>query len=367
MAKNIIEKIWQAHVVVQKEGHPQIFAIDKMLLHEVTSAQAFDELRSRGLAVKQPQRLLATVDHSIPTDTDRQNIKDTLARKQVDTLRRNAEDFGVKLYDFGSEYQGVVHVMGPELGFTLPGTTIVCGDSHTATHGAFGALAFGVGTSEVGHVLAAGCILQHQPNTMRVEFTGTFQAGVGAKDAIMQLIAMIGIGGAKGHIIEYTGDAVRAMSMEARMTLCNMSIECGARAGLIAPDQTTFDYLQGREYAPSGAAWDQAIIQWQALASDAGCSYDKSIEIDVATLKPMVSWGINPEQAIAIDAAVPTLAQLPTSHHAMAEQAYAYTKLSPGQTLQGEKVDWAIYRQLYQWAYRRFTCGSTSPQRSSCV
>jgi 3-isopropylmalate/(R)-2-methylmalate dehydratase large subunit len=340
--KNIIEKIWDTHVIKHTKGHPQVFSIDRMLMHEVTSAQAFDELRKRSLKIKYPERVLATLDHSIPTSTDRHIIEDEQARNQVETLRKNAKEFGVTLYDFGSEYQGVVHVTGPELGFTHPGTTIVCGDSHTSTHGAFGALAFGVGTSEVGHVLATGCILQHKPKTMRVNFKGQLQPNVTAKDVIMKLIAIIGIGGGKGHIIEYTGEAIENMSMEARMTLCNMSIECGARAGLIAPDQTTYDYLKGRKYAPQGDEWDKAIGLWEQLKSDTGCHYDEAIEIDVSELKPMVSWGINPEQAISIEQHVPHLHELPKTHHGMAKKAYEYTGLAAGEAIKGKKIDWAF-------------------------
>lgn len=342
MAKNIIDKIWDAHVVMQKPQHPVVFAIDKMLLHEVTSAQAFDELRKRGLKVRYPDKLIATLDHSIPTSQNRDQIKDPMARQQVETLRCNAKEFGIKLYDFNSNSQGIVHVMGPELGFTLPGETLVCGDSHTSTHGAFGTLAFGVGTSEAGHVMATGCILQQRPRTMKVEFRGNFQQNTTAKDAIMKLIAVIGIGGAKGHIIEYVGEAIQGLSMEARMTLCNMSIECGARAGLIAPDQVTFDYLAGRPYAPKGEAWQQAVENWKSLVSDKGCHYDQSIVIDLDKLKPMVSWGINPEQAIAIDETVPELADLPQTHHVMAQQAYEYTRLKPGQAIKGQPIDWAF-------------------------
>jgi len=342
MPKNIIEKIWQKHVVAQEPGHPIIFAIDKMLLHEVTSAQAFDELKKRGLKVRYPDRIIATLDHSIPTSKTRSIIQDELARKQVEALRDNTKKFGIKLYDFGSQFQGIVHVIGPELGFTLPGSTLVCGDSHTSTHGAFGALAFGVGTSEVAHVLATGCILQEQPKTMNVELHGSFDPEVSAKDAIMKLIALIGIGGAQGYIIEYTGDAVSALSMEGRMTLCNMSIECGARAGLIKPDQKTFDYLKDRPLAPKGMDWDNAVKDWLALASDSGCHYDKTIRINVNELKPMITWGINPEQAIAIDETLPYPIEMPETHRAMAEQAYAYTKLTPGIPIKGTKIDWAF-------------------------
>ncbi len=342
MSKNIIEKIWDAHIVEQQPGHPTIFAIDKMLLHEVTSAQAFAELKKRGIAVRHPDRLIATLDHSIPTNKNRLQIRDVTARTQVETLRQNAKAHGIQLYDFGSKYQGIVHVMAPELGFTLPGNTIVCGDSHTSTHGAFGALAFGVGTSEVAHVLATGCILQEKSKTMKVAFNGQFQAGVSAKDAIMKLIATIGMGGAKGHIIEYTGDSIKQMSMAARMTLCNMSIECGARAGLIAPDEITFAYLRDRPHAPRDKNWQAALQQWQTLSSDPDCTYDQIITIDLNHLKPMVSWGINPEQAIAIDEYVPALNDITATHRAMAEQAYTYTQLRPGQPIQGQRIDWAF-------------------------
>ncbi len=334
MAKNIIEKIWDAHVVTQIEGHPQVFAIDKMLLHEVTSAQAFDELRRRGLKVPYPDSIIATVDHSIPTSKDRFIIKDKMARIQVESLRKNAKEFGIKLYDFDSQHQGIVHVMGPELGFTLPGITLVCGDSHTSTHGAFGALAFGVGTTEVGHVLATGHILQHKPKTMKIEFKGKMNEGVSAKDIIMKLIATIGVGGGKGYIIEYTGEVFKSMSMEARMTICNMTIECGARAGLIAPDEITFDYLNGRAYAPQGSEWDKAINSWRKLASDPGCSYDKVVEIDISTLTPMVTWGINPEQAIGINEIIPEVSD--------GERAYSYTQLKSGQPIKGQPIDWAF-------------------------
>lgn len=334
MSKNIIEKIWDAHVFSQKTGHPAVFNIDRMLLHEVTSAQAFDELRRRKLVVRYPERIIATVDHSIPTAGDRAAIADLNAKIQVETLRKNCLEFGIKLYDIGSNQQGIVHVMGPELGFTLPGSTLVCGDSHTSTHGAFGVLAFGVGTSEVGHVFATGAILQYRPQTMKVHFTGNLPKNVTPKDVIMKLIAEIGVGGAKGHIIEYTGAAIQAMTMEARMTICNMSIECGARAGLIAPDVMTFAYLHNRPYAPKGLAWDEAVARWRTLPSDPGCHYDKTVEICLDTLIPMVTWGINPGQAIGIDEVIP---DLPDN-----KAAYEYTRLQPGQPIRGQRIDWAF-------------------------
>ena len=334
MPKNIIEKIWDAHVIVQKKGHPVVFAIDKMLLHEVTSAQAFDELHRRGLKVRYPDRIIATIDHSIPTTKTRAVIDDVNARLQVEALRKNIVEHGITFYDFDSKHQGIVHVVGPELGFTLPGTTLVCGDSHTSTHGAFGVLAFGVGTSEVAHVLATGAILQYKPKTMKVEFKGQLPRGVTAKDLIMKFIATIGVGGAKEYIIEYTGDAISTMSMEARMTLCNMSIECGARAGLIAPDETTFHYLKNKPFAPKDEAWVLSVEKWQALKSDAGCQYDKVVEMELNKLTPMVTWGINPEQAIGIDELIP--------HLENAEKAYTYTKLSPGQPIKHQPLDWAF-------------------------
>jgi 3-isopropylmalate/(R)-2-methylmalate dehydratase large subunit len=343
MKRTIIDKIWESHVVPAGEaGVPDILTIDFMLLHEVTSIQAFDLLKARQIPLYDKSRLVATLDHSIPTRRNRLEIYDDAARTQVETLRKVCAEHELPLFDFGSGYQGIVHVIGPELGLTQPGMTIVCGDSHTSTHGAFGALAFGVGTSEVGHVLAAGSILQRRPKTMRVEFAGKFRPGVYAKDAIVKLIADIGISGANGHVIEYTGDAVRAMSMEERMTVCNMSIECGARAGLVSPDDTTIAFLKERRYAPKDSDWSRAESYWRSLASDPGATYDREVRIDVSALSPMVTWGTNPEQAISIDAAVPHLAALPESHRTVAAQAMAYTKLSEGQPIRGVKVDWAF-------------------------
>jgi len=340
--KTIIEKIWDAHVITQKPGHPALFAIDFMLMHEVTSAQAFDVLRAYNLPLFAPDRLLATLDHSIPTRANRFEIYDESARSQVEALRNNAKEFAVPLFDFGSGKQGIVHVVGPELGITQPGMTIVCGDSHTATHGAFGALAFGVGTTEVGHVLAAGCILQDKPKTMKVEFSGKFSKGVFAKDAILKLIAEIGIGGANGHIIEYTGEAIRAMSMEERMTVCNMSIECGARAGLVAPDEKTFAFIKGRACAPSDERWQDAVEYWRSLCTDEGAEYDREITIDVSALSPMVTWGTNPEQGSEINATVPMIHALPSERQGAAKKALDYVKLQEGQALSSVPIDWAF-------------------------
>ncbi len=340
--KNIIDKIIETHIVEQKEAHPAVFAIDFTLLHEVTSAQAFQALEQRGLSLYEPTRFLATIDHSVPTRQNREVIFDKLAKRQVEALRENAEKFGVRFYDFDSQHQGIVHVIGPELGVTQPGMTIVCGDSHTATHGAFGALAFGIGTSVLGHVMATGCLLFQRPKTMHVEFKGHFNPGVYAKDAIMKLIAEIGIGGATGHVIEYTGEAIRAMSMEERMTVCNMSIECGAVAGLVAPDETTYDYIKGRPFAPKGDAWNDAVHYWESLKSDDNAHYDEKIVIDVSALGPMVSWGTNPEQAIQINEAIPTIDSLPDNKKIMAEKALEYIQLTEGAPIENVPLDWAF-------------------------
>lgn len=340
-ARNIVEKIWDSHVVTQLEGHPAVFAIDLMLLHEVTSAQAFQTLEAKGLPLADPKRLLATIDHSIPTRQNRWEIYDESARAQVEALRQNCKTHGIPFLDF-DKGQGIVHVVGPELGVTQPGMTIVCGDSHTSTHGAFGALAFGVGTSEVGHVLATGCLLQQKPKSMQVEFNGRFRKGVYAKDAILRLIAEVGVGGATGYVIEYVGDAIRAMSMEERMTVCNMSIECGARAGLIAPDETTFKYLEGRPHAPKGKAWTEAVERWNQLISDKGAKFDRQIHIDLSELRPMVTWGTNPGQGIEIDERIPSIAAMPESEQAVAKRALEYTGLKEGATIEGTPVDWAF-------------------------
>lgn len=339
--KNIVEKIWDSHVVQQLEGHPCVFAVDLMLIHEVTSAQAFQTLEEKNLSVFDPSRLLATIDHSIPTRANRWEIFDEAARTQVETLRNNCKKHGIPFLDF-DKGQGIVHVVGPELGVTQPGMTIVCGDSHTSTHGAFGALAFGIGTSEVGHVLVTGCLLQQKPKSMKVEFKGRFRKGVFAKDAILALIGEIGVGGANGHVIEYVGEAIRNMTMEERMTVCNMSIECGARAGLIAPDETTYSYLKGRPHAPSAAQWDTAVKRWDSFKSDPEAIYDREIIIDLDNLAPVVTWGTNPGHAIQINKTVPRLSELPTGQRAVAKSALDYTRLSEGAPIAGTPVDWAF-------------------------
>jgi 3-isopropylmalate/(R)-2-methylmalate dehydratase large subunit len=338
--KTIVEKIWDDHVVGEDEGAPAILAVDLHLVHEVTSPQAFSGLRARGLGVRHPERTVATADHSVPTHPRSLPIIDQLAAAQVDQLTRNCAEFGIPLHGMGDPGQGIVHVIGPQLGLTQPGMTIVCGDSHTATHGAFGALAFGIGTSEVEMVLATQTLLQRRPKTYEVRVGGRLQPGVSSKDIILALIARIGIGGGTGHVFEYTGDAIRALTMEQRMTICNMSIEGGAKAGLIAPDDTTFEFVAGRAHAPQGADWDAAVESWRTLPSDEGASYDKSIAIDASTLEPMVTYGTNPGMGIPITSRVPSPADLADGSARRAlERALEYMDLIPGQAILGQKVD----------------------------
>jgi 3-isopropylmalate/(R)-2-methylmalate dehydratase large subunit len=337
--RTLVEKIWDEHFVSSEPGAPVVLAIDLHLVHEVTSPQAFTGLRERGLKVRKPGQTVATADHSIPTLDPSLPILDELARKQLAQIEENCREFGIPFYGKGSASRGIVHVIGPELGLTQPGMTIVCGDSHTATHGAFGALAFGIGTSEIEMVLATQALLQRKPKTFRVKVTGRLQPGVGAKDIILALIARIGVGGGTGHVFEFTGDAIRALSMEERMTVCNMSIEGGARAGLIAPDETTFAYLKGRKFAPRGAAWDEAVAHWRRLPSDEGATYDRTIVIDGDRLEPMVTYGTNPGMGIGIGGHVPTAAEVGPAATADLERALAYMGLQPGQSIAGQKLD----------------------------
>src|ERR1039457_2984095 len=292
--RTLFEKVWDAHLVAAPEGQSALLYIDLHLVHEVTSPQAFDGLRANGRKVRQPLRTVATVDHNIPTTPRGLPITDAIAAKQIYALQKNCREFGVPLFDMDSADQGIVHVIGPELGITLPGMTIVCGDSHTSTHGAFGSLAFGIGTSEVEHVLATQCLPQNKAKSMLIRVQGKLPEGVTAKDIALGIIGRIGTDGATGHVIEYAGDAVRALSMEGRMTLCNMSIEARARAGLIAPDETTFAYVQGRRFAPKGKNWEASVSYWRTLASDSDAQYDRVLEIDAASLAPFVTWGTNP-------------------------------------------------------------------------
>ena len=338
--RTIVEKIWDDHVVGQEPGAPAVLAIDLHLVHEVTSPQAFSGLRSRGLRVRHPERTVATADHSVPTLPRHLPIADPMAAAQVQQLTDNCREFGIPLHGIGSPHQGIVHVIGPELGLTQPGMTIVCGDSHTATHGAFGALAFGIGTSEVEMVLATQALLQRRPETYEVRVEGRLAPGVSSKDIILALIARIGVGGGTGHVFEYTGEAIRALTMEQRMTICNMSIEGGARAGLVAPDDTTFDYLAGRPHVPHGADWDAAVETWRRLPSDPGAAYDRTVTIDADALEPMVTYGTNPGMGIPISSIVPDpAATVDAPSRRALERALEYMDLRPGQAILGQKVD----------------------------
>ncbi len=340
MPKTLFEKIWDTHVVAQPPDSPAVLYIDLHLIHEVTSPQAFTSLRERGMKVRRPDKTVATMDHSIPTHAPSLPIADPLAAAQIRQMEINASEFGLRLYSMNSLQRGIVHVIGPELGFTQPGMTIVCGDSHTATHGAFGSLAFGIGTSEVEHVLATQCLLQRKPKTCEVRVDGLLPKGVTAKDIILALIAQIGVGGGTGHVFEYTGSAILAMNMEERMTVCNMSIEGGARAGMVAPDDTTFEYLHGREFAPQGAAWDRAVARWKMLPSDDGAVYDQTITLDASELEPMITFGTNPGMGIKITGLVPEPAAIAeASQKAALEKALAYMGLQPGSPLLGRQVD----------------------------
>ncbi|HXG82712.1 MAG TPA: 3-isopropylmalate dehydratase large subunit [Pyrinomonadaceae bacterium] len=338
--KNLFDKIWANHVVVEPENEPALLYIDLHLVHEVTSPQAFEGLRLNARRVRRHDLTFATVDHAIPTIDRHLPFRDRIAAKQVETLRRNCAEFGVKLFDLGSIEQGIVHVIGPELGLTQPGMTIVCGDSHTATHGAFGALAFGIGTSEVEQVLATQCLPQSKPKTMLINCRGKLPVGVTAKDLILGIIGQIGIGGATEYVIEYAGEAVTSLTMEGRMTLCNMSIEAGARAGLVAPDETTFDYLKGRRFAPKDAEWENAVSFWKILKTDEGAAFDKTIEIDAEKLAPFVTWGTNPGQVISIEDKIPSPTE--AAHEidrAAFTRALEYMGLKAGEKIQDVKVD----------------------------
>jgi len=331
--KTLYDKIWDAHVVVPETDAPAIIYIDIHLVHEVTTPQAFSGLKQRGLKVRRPDKTVGTMDHSIPTTSRSLTGFDEMAANQVRTLAANCKEFGVPLYDLNSPKQGIVHVIGPELGVTQPGRTMVCGDSHTSTHGAFGALAHGIGTSEVEMVLATQCLLQRKSKNFRVNFDGRLQPGVTAKDMILSLIGKVGTGGGTGSVFEFCGSAIRALDMDARMTICNMAIEGGARAGLVAPDDTTFQYLAGREFVPKGKAWDEAVARWKRLPSDEGAHFDKSVTIDVSSLEPMITYGTNPGMSIPISG------QVPQPSTAADAAALKYMALEPGQALVGHPID----------------------------
>jgi 3-isopropylmalate/(R)-2-methylmalate dehydratase large subunit len=345
MAKTMFEKVWDAHVVAQDDGAPAVLYIDAHLIHEVTSPQAFSMLRANGLKVRRPDKTFATMDHSIPT----RMAGDALIplemwgaeqANQVQTLRLNCQDFGVTLWDVNGDVQGIVHVVGPEMGITHPGMTIVCGDSHTSTHGAFGALAFGIGTSEVGHVLATQCLLQTKPKTFAINVEGELGLGVTAKDIILAIIARNGANGGTGHVFEYRGSAIRKLTMANRMTICNMSIEGGARAGMIAPDETTFEFIKGRPYAPKGEAWDRAVAYWRTLTTDADATFDRSLDLDAGKLEPMVTYGTNPGQGAGIRSRIPTLDEVSDAADQRAlVSALEYMGLRQGQSIEGLPVD----------------------------
>lgn len=347
MAKTLFDKVWDAHVVKEIDPSipqgPQVVYIDKHFIHEVTTPQAFAGLDKRGIKVLRPRQTVATADHNVPTKDQHLPIKEALSRKQVDTLIQNCENHGIELYGLGHPYQGIVHVIGPELGFTQPGMTIVCGDSHTSTHGAFGAIAFGIGTSEVEQVLATQCILQSKPKSMRINVEGVLGKGVSSKDIILYIISKIGTSGGTGYFVEYAGSAIRSLSMEARMTICNMSIEMGARGGMIAPDETTFEYIKGREFAPKGNDFEKALEQWRQLKTDDGANFDKELNFDAADIAPMLTYGTNPGMGVKINANVPG----PENYTNDSERnglikALAYMDIEGGKSLEGMPIDYVF-------------------------
>ncbi|WP_024872672.1 3-isopropylmalate dehydratase large subunit [Tolumonas lignilytica] len=343
MAKTLYQKVFEAHVVYETAGETPIIYIDRHLVHEVTSPQAFDGLREKGRKVRRTDRTWATMDHNVSTTTNDINASGEMARIQMQTLMKNAEDFGVPLYGLNHKWQGIVHVMGPEIGLTLPGTTIVCGDSHTATHGAFGALAFGIGTSEVEHVLATQTLKQNRAKTMKIEVTGKVGPGVTAKDIVLAIIGKTGTAGGTGYVVEFCGTAIQALTMEERMTVCNMAIELGAKAGMVAPDQTTFDYLQGRPFAPEGADWDAAVAYWSTLKTDDGAHFDAELVLDGNAIEPQVTWGTNPGQVISINTPIPAPEDFTDPvERSSAQKALEYMDLKAGQKLSDVKIDKAF-------------------------
>ncbi|MHC2992109.1 isopropylmalate isomerase [Pontibacter sp. HJ8] len=340
MKRTLFDKIWDAHVVRSIAGGLDVFYIDKHLIHEVTSPQAFDELEARQLPLYSPSQIVATADHNVPTRNQHLPIQDQLSRHQVDKLTANCEKYGVELFGLGHPNQGIVHVIGPELGMTQPGMTIVCGDSHTSTHGAFGAIAFGIGTSQVTQVMATQCLLLSRPKKMRITLDGELRKGVLAKDLILYVIAQLGTGGATGYFVEYAGSAIRSLSMEGRMTVCNMSIEMGARGGMIAPDETTYTYLKGRPYAPQEEQWEQALAYWNTLYTEEGATFDAEYQFDAAAITPMITYGTNPGMGIAINAAIPT--DVPASETASFDKSLQYMGFVPGESLLGKEVNYVF-------------------------
>ncbi|WP_439490350.1 3-isopropylmalate dehydratase large subunit [Algoriphagus sp.] len=338
----LFDKIWDAHVVKSVPSGPDVFFIDKHFIHEVTSPVAFLNLEKRGIGVKNPSRTVATPDHNVPTVDQDKTIKDKLSRMQVERLRENCAKYGIELHDLGSAHHGIVHVIGPELGITQPGMTIVCGDSHTSTHGAFGAIAFGIGTSEVEMVLATQCIMQSKAKKMRITIDGVAGPGVTSKDLILYVIAQISAAGATGYFVEYAGSAIQSLSMEARMTVCNMSIEMGARGGLIAPDETTFEYLKGKQYAPKGEDWDKAVAHWKTLKTDEGAVFDKEYHFDAADIEPMITYGTNPGMGIKVLGNIPTADGMEGSNKSSYLKSLAYMGFEPGEAIKGKKVDFVF-------------------------
>jgi 3-isopropylmalate/(R)-2-methylmalate dehydratase large subunit len=342
MGKTLIDKIWDAHVVSSRKDYPDVLYINTHFIHEVTSPQAFDGLRSRGIGVFRPGKTRATADHNVPTLHQEIPIREALSRKQVEMLGSNCRQFGIDLYGLGHPYQGIVHVIGPELGITLPGMTIVCGDSHTSTHGAFGTVAFGIGTSQVEQVLATQCLLLYKPKRMKIEITGQLSKGVVSKDIILYVISRISASGATGYFVEYAGEAIRSLSMEARMTICNMSIEMGARGGLIAPDQTTFDYIRDREFAPKGDDWDKALAYWKTLYSDSDAEFDEVLTFDAGDISPMITYGTNPGMGMGVTGQIPTSEQLDPQERDSFKKSLTYMSLEEGTGLLGRPVDYVF-------------------------
>jgi 3-isopropylmalate/(R)-2-methylmalate dehydratase large subunit len=342
MSKTLFEKIWDTHIVKTIDGGPSVMYIDKHLIHEVTSPQAFAGLNKRGIKVLRPKQIVATADHNVPTINQDLPIKEELSRLQVDALIKNCAEHGIELYGLGHPFQGIVHVIGPELGITQPGMAIVCGDSHTSTHGAFGNIAFGIGTSEVEMVMATQCLLQSKPKLMRINVEGKLNKGVVSKDIVLYIISLISASGATGYAVEFAGSAIRSLSMEARMTICNMSIEMGARCGMIAPDETTFNYIKGRLFAPKGAAWDEKITYWSTLYSDADAKFDKEININAADIEPMITYGTNPGMGIGISGHIPALSEIAEKEKPYFEKSLQYMDLQPGANIKGKKVDYVF-------------------------
>ncbi|CAN5180590.1 3-isopropylmalate dehydratase large subunit [soil metagenome] len=343
MAKTLFDKIWDAHVVHQAEGYPAALYIDAHLIHEVTSPQAFDGLRKRDISVFRPDRTWATADHNVPTKDQHLPIKELLSRKQIDMLVSNCKEFGIRLYGLGHPWQGIVHIIGPELGITKPGMTMVCGDSHTSTHGAFGSIAFGIGTSEVEQVFATQTILQYKPKTMKIEVNGMLQKGVVAKDIILYIIAQLSAAGGTGYFVEYAGDTIRNLSMEGRMTICNMSIEMGARGGMIAPDEITYEYMKGREFMPNGDEWEKAVTYWKTLPSDEGAVYDRVAEFHAEDIEPMLTYGTNPGMGVKITDRIPHENEVHESDKNQLHRSLEYMGLQEGQLMLGQKVDYVFF------------------------